>query len=176
MCYSVSCTSRSIRKGEVEGADYRFVSEDEFKKKVREDEFLEWAMVHGAYYGTPRSPVMKAFENERNVLLDIDVQGARQVRKRVNQGVFIFVLPPDRRELARRLRGRKTEREEMVERRLHEAGREVQDLVDYDYLVVNSDLGESVSIVEEIIKVEKYRVQRLRGAEAFMESFQYKEE
>ena len=136
----VTRTTRPIRPGEVAGADYEFVSEDEFKRLIDEGDFLEWAIVHGCYYGTPLSTVRHMQADGLDVLLKIDVQGAEQVRGRLPEAITIFVNPPSREELERRLRGRATETEEAVQHRLHDALHEMELSVNYDYVVVNDDL------------------------------------
>jgi guanylate kinase len=170
--YSVSLTTRPVRREERDGADYHFTTEADFRKKIEGKDLIEWAQVHGAFYGTPREPILKAFRNGRNVLLDIDVQGGRQIRESFDQGLFIFVLPPSHRELDARLRGRMTDEEDVIERRLREACREVEELKRYDYLVINNDLDESVARVEEIIRSEACRIRRLRGVDEWIRSFQ----
>jgi guanylate kinase len=169
--YSVSLTTRPVRKVEREGADYHFTTEAEFRKKVAAGELIEWAVVHDAHYGTPREPILEAFRQGRNVLLDIDVQGGRQIREKFDRGIFIFILPPSYRVLAERLRGRRTDPKDVVERRLREACREVGELGRYDYLVINRDLGEAVARVEEIIRSEACRVERLRDVDAWVRAF-----
>ncbi|OGF97839.1 MAG: guanylate kinase [Candidatus Glassbacteria bacterium RBG_16_58_8] len=171
IAYSVSVTTRPIRKRESEGIDYFFASEDAFRSRIESGDFAEWALVHGAYYGTPREPILKALEEGRKVLLDIDVQGGRQIREKFGQGVFIFVIPPSRQELVTRLRGRKTEEDTVIRRRVLEAGREINELKNYHYLIVNSDLDHSVSRVEEIIHAEECRVERIRGVEDWIRAF-----
>jgi len=174
--YSVSMTTRPLRKTEKDGVDYMFTTIEEFQKKMNEGEFIESAFVHGSYYGTLRTPILDAFASGKNILLDIDVQGGRQIREKFDNGVFVFVLPPALDELKRRLRGRMTDREEVIERRLREAGREVRELVHYDYLVPNLDLNEAVMQVRAIIAAEACRVNRMRGAEEWIRRFQSGEE
>jgi guanylate kinase len=170
--YSVSVTTRPMRKREVDGVDYYFTSDRDFRDKIEKNEFIEWALVHGAYYGTPRTPILEAFEGGKKVLLDIDVQGGKQIREKFEKGVFIFVLPPSRKVLAERLQGRMTDKNDVIERRLREAGREVEELTNYHYLVVNSNLEDSVARVEEIIRVEECKVQRIKEKEEWIEAFQ----
>jgi guanylate kinase len=170
--YSISYTTRPVRGSEEEGVDYLFTTEDDFRKKIEEGEFIEWARVHGAYYGTPKTPILEAFERGKKVLLDIDVQGGRQIRDSFNQGVFIFVLPPSRNVLFKRLKGRMTDKSEVIERRMREACREVEELRNYHYLVINEDLAKSVEQVEEIIHAEECKVDRMKGTKAWIGSFQ----
>ncbi len=168
--YSVSVTTRPIRGKEKDGVDYVFTTEEDFRRRIEEGEFLEWASVHGASYGTPKAPILDAFSRGRKALLDIDVQGGRQIREKFDRGVFIFVLPPTWEVLVRRLRGRKTDKPDDIERRLKQASGEVGELKNYDYLIFNSDLEEAVHRVEEIIRAEECRVERFRGADGWIAS------
>ena len=170
--YSVSLTTRPNRGGERDGVDYRFITEDEFREKVDAGEFLEWARVHGAYYGTPKTPIERALAGGKKVLLDIDVQGGSQIRGQVDHGLYIFVVPPTRDVLLRRLRGRGTDDPEVIRRRMEEAGREIEEMRFYQYLVVNDDLEDSVARVEGIIRAEESRIQRIRGLDGWIQAFQ----
>jgi guanylate kinase len=146
----VTRTTRPQRPGEVDGFDYWFVSEPQFKRLIDEGDFLEWAVVHGYYYGTPLSTVREMREAGRDVVLKIDVQGAEQIRERVQDAITIFVMPPSPQELERRLRGRHTEPEEAIRRRLGDALREMEKSAEYDYVVVNDDLN---SCVDQLVTV-----------------------
>jgi guanylate kinase len=168
--YSVSFTTRPIRGTEEEGIDYFFTTKNDFREKIEKQEFIEWAHVHGAYYGTPKTPILEAFAKGRKALLDIDVQGGSQIREKFARGVSIFILPPTWEELVDRLRGRKTDKAEVIERRLRQASREVEELKNYYYLVLNSDLEEAVIRVEEIIRAEECRVDRIEGTETWAKS------
>ena len=149
--FSTSMTTRSPREGEVEGRDYFFVTEEEFKKAIEEDAFVEYANVHGNYYGTPKSEVASRLGRGMNVLLDIDVQGAMNVKKQMPEGVFIFISPPSMEELRARLEGRGKDSTEDIERRLKNAEGEMKLIDEYDYHVVNDDLDTAVKKVKEII-------------------------
>ena len=149
--FSTSMTTRSPREGEVDGRDYFFVTEEEFKKAIEEDAFVEYANVHGNYYGTPKSEVASRLEQGMNVLLDIDVQGAMNVKKQMPGGVFIFISPPSMEELRARLEGRGKDSAEDIERRLKNAEGEMKLIGEYDYHVVNDDLDTAVKEVKEII-------------------------
>ncbi len=170
--YSVSVTTRPIRGEERNGVEYHFTDEDDFQKKIDEGEFIEWAHVHGAYYGTPRTSIEEAFTHGRRVLLDIDVQGGRQIREQFEQGSFIFIIPPSREILLERLQGRMTDNPEVIQRRMEEACREIEEMRHYQYIVVNSDLDETVERVEEIIRAEGSRVERIAGIGAWIKKFQ----
>ncbi|MBQ9179730.1 MAG: guanylate kinase [Firmicutes bacterium] len=155
--FSTSMTTRSPREGEVDGRDYFFVTEEEFKKAIDEDAFVEYANVHGNYYGTPKSEVASRLERGMNVLLDIDVQGAMNVKKQMPEGVFIFISPPSMEELRARLEGRGKDSAEDIERRLKNAEGEMKLIGEYDYHVVNDDLDTAVEEVKEIIIKEEIK-------------------
>ncbi len=151
--YSISATTRPPRKNERHGVDYYFYNEEEFKRMLREDAFLEWAIVHDHYYGTPRQPIEEALRAGEVVLMDIDVQGGLQVKKQCPEdALLIFIMPPSLKVLESRLRGRKTDREEEVERRLAVATHEIEQSHFYDAVVVNRELEETVARVEQIIE------------------------
>ncbi|MGH7813570.1 MAG: guanylate kinase [Candidatus Binataceae bacterium] len=161
---SVSLTTRAPREGEVAGVDYRFVSGEEFKRKVAAGELAEWAQVFDSSYGTPRAELEGAIAAGRDLLLDIDIQGARQIRvKYPADTVTIFVLPPSFAELEKRLRGRGTEDESKIRHRLHRAREEADAYPEYDYLIVNAGVGESIGRLAAIVNAERARVARLRG-------------
>lgn len=157
MIYSVSCTTRAPRPGEVEGKDYYFVTEEAFLDMVAKDGFLEHACVHGHYYGTPRQPVMDALERGVSIRLEIDPQGALQIMEKMPGCVSVFILPPSYAELRRRLEGRGTETREVVERRLANARGEIAQAHRYQYLVVNDDLEEAKERFMAIVKAERQR-------------------
>ncbi|NPV59577.1 MAG: guanylate kinase [Actinobacteria bacterium] len=137
---SVSATTRAPRSGETHGVQYYFLDRATFRDKVRNGDFLEWAEVHGNLYGTPRQSVVEHLEGGRDVILEIDVQGARQVREKMPDSVGIFVMPPSLEELERRLRGRGTESDSEIARRLRNAREESKAAEEYRYVVVNDDL------------------------------------
>jgi guanylate kinase len=149
---SVSATTRPPRPGEHDGVDYFFVTEAEFDELLASDGLLEWALVHGsARYGTPRAAVMAAVAAGRRVILEIELQGARQVRVRLPGARYIFLAPPDDATLGDRLRGRGTETEEQVQRRLHTAAGELAAAGEFDHVVVNDDLGQAVAELVELL-------------------------
>lgn len=150
--FSVSVTTREKRINEIEGKDYYFISEPEFKKMIQNDELLEWAMVHHHYYGTPKKFIIDKINSCKNVLLDIDVQGAEQVRKKFPDAIFIFIIPPSMEELENRLRNRKTETEEVIQERLKNARKELEYKNKYDYVIINSDINKAVQEIIDIIK------------------------
>ncbi len=158
---SVSCTTRPLRGAEVEGIDYFSIPESEFLSRRDRGEFLEWALVHGNLYGTPRSFLERRTGEGKIVLLDVDVQGAMQIRESGADAVLIFLMPPSLDALEERLRGRHTDSDEVIERRLAAAKREMRTAHAYDYLVVNRDLESTRRIVKEIIEAERRRARRV---------------
>lgn len=160
--FSVSATTREARPGEVDGKNYFFLSEEEFLKKAANDEFLEHASVHGHYYGTPKDFVNKKIEEGNIVLLEIDVQGALQIKQKMKEVVFIFLIPPSMEELKRRLVGRGTESEKDLEIRIANGFKEINFVEEYDFFVVNDYLEDAVRDIEAIIKAEQHRAKRFK--------------
>ena len=158
---SVSATTRSPRPGEVDGEDYFFLSREEFDGLVKNGEMLEHAEYVGNCYGTPKGPVESWLNDGLDVILEIDVQGGAQVKKIMPECVSIFILPPSMRELENRLRGRSTEKDEVVEARLEAARKEVHCAEDYDYVVVNDTVEQAVEEIKTIIAAEKHRFIRV---------------
>jgi guanylate kinase len=158
--YSVSATTRPRRPHETEGRDYFFLGREEFLRRIEAGEFVEWAEVHGELYGTLRSETERWLKAGKNVLLDIDVQGGRSVRKVYQDGVFIFLLPPSLASLEARLRGRGTDPDERIRLRLDNALREISLVREYAYAVVNDDLGVALKQVSSIIVAETCRATR----------------
>jgi len=157
---SVSFTTRPPRPGEVQGEDYCFVSEPEFRDMISRGDFLEWALVHGNLYGTSKRQLEELMSAGYDVLLDIDTQGARQMKKFFSNGVYIFILPPSMKELRRRLEGRMSNSVEDMNRRLQRAGDEIDEISEYkmyDYVIVNDILENSVKELEAIIIAERLR-------------------
>lgn len=150
--YSVSCTTREPREGETDGVEYHFISEDDFEKHVVAGDFLEWAHVHKHRYGTLKSEVQKALDSGRDILLEIDVQGALQVKGKMPEAVTIFITPPSFEVLEKRLRGRHSDSEEQIKVRLATARKEMEYQGRYDFVVVNDDLSEAVTKFSDFIK------------------------
>jgi guanylate kinase len=170
--FSVSHTTRPPRADEVEGVHYHFVSRDAFEGLKREGRLLEWAKVHGNLYGTARAEFDAARRDGVDLLLDLDVNGAAQVRTVIHDAVSIFVLPPSFQDLERRLRGRGQDDEEMIRKRLATAAEEVSLYRDYDHLVVNDDLETCVSAVKAVILAARCRTSRMEPrARAILDSF-----
>lgn len=148
--FSVSYTTRNRRNSECEGKDYYFVSKEEFGEMIKEDKLVEWALVHGHYYGTSKREIEKKGAN-KDLLLDIDVQGARQVKEKFKKAVFIFILPPLYEELEARLRKRGDESSESITRRLETAKKEIRHYTEFDYIVINNKVEKAVRELVAII-------------------------
>ncbi|WJI91622.1 guanylate kinase [Weissella viridescens] len=159
--YSISMTTRHPRDGEVDGEDYFFVTRDEFEQKIQDGEMLEYAEYVGNYYGTPKSFIDDSLAAGKDVLLEIEVQGALQVKEKMPEGAYIFLTPPDLQALKERLIMRGTEQPEVIERRVHAATKEIQMMANYDYTVVNDEVPLAVQRIKDIIKVERLRVNRV---------------
>jgi guanylate kinase len=159
---SISCTTRPPRPGERDGREYHFVDRDEFLRRRDADLFAEWAEVHGSLYGTIRAPLDDAVAEGTDLLLDIDVQGARHLKRSYKEAaVAVMVFPPSWNELERRLRARSTEDDATIERRLRRAREEAQALREYDYWLVNRDVERSVARLEAIVVAERAKVPRI---------------
>jgi len=159
--YSVSCTTRSPRAGEIDGGDYRFLSDTDFRQRLQAGDFLEHAQVHGDYYGTLREPVLTNLQNEVDVLIDIDTQGAATIRNcddPLIRGALadVFIMPPNLDELRRRLRNRGTETEEQINRRLDTAVREMELWRDYRYTIISGSVEEDLEKFRHIMAAEGY--------------------
>lgn len=169
---SVSMTTRNPRPGEVPDVSYHFVSKDQFEKIIKEDGFFEYANVHSNYYGTPKAPVMEQIEKGNDAILEIDVQGALQVKEVYPEAVTIFILPPSMEELKNRIVGRGTETEETIKLRLKNAIGEISCVDKYDYAVLNDQLEIAVEQVASVMKAEHVKV----SEELLEVTQQYKEE
>lgn len=154
--FSISYTTRAPRGSETNGRQYYFVSRPEFEKMIREDQFLEHAEVFGNYYGTARRFLQQAEQNGRDLLLDIDVQGAAQIQKTIPDAISIFILPPNRKTLEERLRKRGEDREEVIQRRLITAAEEIENYERYNYILVNDRLEDSIEILQSIVRAERW--------------------
>ncbi len=161
LAYSVSYTTRAPRPGEMEGVDFHFVSEALFREMMARNEFAEWAVVHGNLYGTSARTLEQALGAGRDILLDIDTQGARQLQSRYPEAVLIFVVAPSIKELDQRLRERRSDAPQDISRRLARAREEIASWREYDYLIVNRDLKEAVEQLAHIIHAERARTDRL---------------
>lgn len=160
---SVSATTRKPRNGEVHGVNYFFIEKEEFTKMIENGEFLEHAQIYDNFYGTPKAAIIECLEKGQDVILEIEMQGARQIKEVYPEGVFIFVLPPSLEELKSRIVGRGTETKEEIEKRFSCAFEEINQIVNYDYFIVNEDIEKSVNDVESIICAEKNKVIRYKN-------------
>jgi guanylate kinase len=160
LVYSVSATTRAPRAGEVEGVNYFFKTKEEFRQMIERDELLEWAEYVGNYYGTPRKFVEETIADGRDVILEIEVQGALQVKKKFPQGIFLFLAPPDLAELENRIVGRGTETEQTIRHRMEVARSEIELMDHYDYVVVNDVIECACDRIQAIITAEHLKKER----------------
>ncbi|WP_297734950.1 guanylate kinase [uncultured Maricaulis sp.] len=168
---SVSATTRKPRPGEVDGQDYHFISVDEFKAKIEDDEFFEWAEVFGRYYGTPKSPVMEAVEDGRDVVFDIDWQGAQALAAAAPEdAVRVFILPPSLALLEDRLRKRGQDSPDIIKDRMARAKDEISHWHEYDYVIVNDDFARALEKLNEILHAERLKRQRHPWLEEFVDA------
>lgn len=159
--HSVSYTTRKIRPGEIDGVHYVFIDEEEFRSMINAGEFLEWATVHGNFYGTPRSKIIESIESGIDVVLDIDVQGARQIKEKHPDSKLIFILPPSMDELLKRLKGRMTDSEEVIKGRMKKAKEEIIEYKNYDYVIVNDLFENALEELKSIVTAERSKIQKI---------------
>lgn len=159
--YSISATTRQPRVGEINGEDYFFVSHDEFEEKIANGDMLEYAQYVSNYYGTPKSFIDETLASGRDVFLEIDVQGALQVKSKMPEGIYIFLTPPDLTNLRERLVGRGTDSQEVIEKRVTAAREELKQMINYDYAVENDQVIHAVERIKAIITAERLRVARV---------------
>ncbi|MFN3479161.1 MAG: guanylate kinase [Thermodesulfovibrionales bacterium] len=159
--FSVSYTTRQPRDGEINGEDYNFIDEKRFREMIADGAFAEWAEVHGNYYGTSKEALNAIIESGQDVILDIDVQGAAQIKKNIEGGVYIFVLPPSIEELRRRLDIRGQNPPEEIQKRLKRAVEEIKEYKNYDYVIVNDIFAEALTALKSIIIAEGKRVKKI---------------
>jgi guanylate kinase len=168
---SVSCTTRPKRPGEKEGLDYKFLDTASFRGMVDRGEFLEYAQVFGNYYGTPRAPVEATLSTGKDVLFDIDWQGTQQLRDKVRGDVVtVFILPPSTRDLEKRLLTRAQDSKDIVAERMAKAADEMSHYAEYDYVVVNRDIGTSLNRIKAILDAERLKLDRQPGLSAFVKA------
>ncbi|MGH4122295.1 MAG: guanylate kinase [Clostridium sp.] len=160
---SVSATTRSPRNDEIEGINYYFTTKEKFLQKIEKDDFLEYAEVYGNYYGTPKSEVLKVLDSGRDVILEIDIQGALKVKTAYPNGLFIFILPPSMEELKNRITNRGSETPESLITRFTSAHKEISFVSKYDYAVVNDTVNSACEKIQSIIIAERCRVDRMNG-------------
>lgn len=152
---SISCTTRNPRPGEIDGVNYFFLSNEEFRNCIENNKFLEWAEFAGNFYGTKKRYINECLENGKDIILEIDTQGALQVKKRMPEAVLIFICPPSYETLENRLRGRHTEDEETIKKRLEQAKVEFERAEKFDYKIINDDLEIAVKSLEDVINKER---------------------
>ena len=157
---SVSITTRKPRTGELDGISYHFREEDQFKEMIKHNGFLEYAKVYGNYYGTPKEHVIEKLNKGKDLILEIDTQGAMQVKDNFAEGVFIFIMPPSFKELKNRIINRGTDSIDTIDRRLKNTYNELQEVYNYDYLIFNDDILSAVENISSIIKAERYKINR----------------
>lgn len=165
---SVSATSRAPREGEQEGINYYYLTEEDFKKKIENDYFLEYTNYAGNYYGTPKEYIKDKIEKGIDVILEIEIEGAMNVKRLIPEAMFIFIMPPSLKDLVKRLKGRGTESNEKIIKRFHEAYKEINEVTKYNYVVVNDEIDQAVDKIESIIKAERCRVDRIE--EVFLDT------
>ncbi|HHY43030.1 MAG TPA: guanylate kinase [Thermoanaerobacterales bacterium] len=157
---SISATTRPPRAGEIDGQNYYFMSTEVFEDKIKKGEFLEWAKVYNNYYGTPKDKVFKQLREGKDVILEIDIQGAAQVKRNYPEGVFIFISPPSIDELKKRITKRGTDSADSIELRVKCAAEEIKAALEYDYIVLNDDLNQAALRLQSIILAERCKVLR----------------
>jgi len=160
LTYSVSMTTRKMREGEADGVDYYFVSKEEFEKKIEDGKLLEYAEFVGNYYGTPLDKVNEQLDNGNEVVLEIEVEGAQQVKEKMPDCVMIFIVPPGKEALYQRLKSRGTESEEVIQKRINKANREFKKAHLYDYIVVNDEVSNAADRIMAIIRAEHAKTER----------------
>lgn len=161
MWLSVSTTSRKIRENDIPGVTYTFVTEEEFKQKIEEGFFLEYTNYAGNYYGTPKGTIKEKLDQGIDVILEIEIEGAANIKKLIPEAIFIFILPPSLKDMVKRLKKRGTDSKEKILERFHTAYKEINEVTKYNYVVVNDILEDAINKVEAIIKAEKCRVDRI---------------
>jgi len=159
--HSISYTTRPMRHGEINNRDYTFIKEDVFRRMERRDEFIEWAEVHGNLYGTSRKRLEAMLDKGIDVILDVDTQGARQIRKKYKDGIYIFILPPSLRALKERLKKRMCNSKEEIQRRLKRAVDEIREYKKYDYVIINRLFDTAIEEMKAIISSEKLRTDNI---------------
>jgi len=173
LSFSISYTTRPPRPTETNGIDYNFISKQEFERRLERNEFLEYALVFENYYGTNRCSLETAGREGKDLVLDIDVQGARQLKVAIPEAISIFVLPPSRQVLEQRLRARSQDSEEVIQRRLRGAAEEVRNYTQYDYVLINRELEEASARLAAIVRAERLRKARMEEqVRPILESFE----
>ena len=161
--FSISSITRPMRVGEVEGEKYNFITREKFESMLENDELLEYNVYIGNYYGTPKGPVIDAVEKGQDILIEVDVNGAKAIREKMPEAVSIFIMPPSYAELKRRLSGRGTESEEVIEKRMHESLSEIKRADEFDFIVVNDDINKAVDDLIEVITSSRLMLKRQKN-------------
>jgi guanylate kinase len=161
LLFSISYTTRRPRPAETDGVDYNFITREDFEARLARSEFLEYAGVHGNYYGTNRASFEQAVQEGRDLVLDIDVQGARQLKVAIPEAITIFVLPPSREILEQRLRARSQDSEEVIQRRMKDAREEVRNYTQYDFVLINREIEAASAQLASIVEAERQRKARM---------------
>ena len=165
---SVSTTSRKIRENDIPGVTYNFVSKEEFEEKIKQGYFIEYTNYVGNYYGTPKKYIQEKLNEGIDVILEIEIEGASNIKKIIPEAIFIFIMPPSLKTLVKRLKARNTDTNDKILERFHTAYKEINEVTKYNYVVVNDDLEDAIQKVEAIIKAEKCRVDRIE--EVFLDT------
>ena len=168
MWLSISTTSRKIRDNDIPGVTYNFVSKEEFEEKINDDYFLEYTNYVGNYYGTPKGPIREKIEQGIDVILEIEIEGASNIKKLIPEAIFIFIMPPSLKTLVKRLKKRGTDSKDKIIERFHAAYKEINEVSKYNYVVINDNLEDAINKVDAIIKAEKCRVDRIE--EVFLDT------
>lgn len=168
MWLSISTTSRKIRDNDIPGVTYNFVSKEEFEEKINDDYFLEYTNYVGNYYGTPKGPIKEKIEQGIDVILEIEIEGASNIKKLIPEAIFIFIMPPSLKTLVKRLKKRGTDSKDKIIERFHTAYKEINEVSKYNYVVINDNLEDAINKVDAIIKAEKCRVDRIE--EVFLDT------
>lgn len=158
---SISCTSRAPRGQEENGINYYFLSKEEFEEEIKKDGFLEYAEYAGNYYGTPKKYIQKHLEQGQDVILEIEIQGALQIKEMIPDTIFIFILPPSMKELRKRLENRKTETKDKILKRFQQAYQEINEVTKYNYVVINDEVEQAAAKIDAILDAERCRVDRI---------------
>lgn len=159
IAFSISSITRGMREGEKEGEKYNFISREKFEKMIENDELLEYNLYVNNYYGTPKAPVLEATEKGLDIIIEVDVNGAANIRKKLPDAISIFIMPPTFSELERRLKGRGTESDEVIAKRMGEALGEIKRATEYDYIVVNDDIEVAVDDIHAVIQGHRLRLE-----------------
>ena len=170
--FSISTTTRPVRQGEIDGVNYHFVSKEDFCRMIENDEFLEWAEVYGNYYGTTKKEVDRIRKSGKIPLFDVDIQGSRNLKNMIQDGVYVFIIPPSLEVLKERLTGRKTEDSEQLKLRMKNAYNEISEYTNFDYVIINCNLESAFNRLMSIVNAEKCRLKNIKNEiENILEDF-----